>query len=137
MVAVPPSTFLNVLGSLSFTFTLPIILLAFVLRTVLLAVVMTRMLVLLPPPRNIGVTRRRRRMIVGPHLGCGASFGFLLNTCLVKLNRNKTVMLNQDVTKLQMQVEVAGIGFLLRFIHFLYLSASYLILSSMLILSYP
>ncbi len=86
MVATPPSTFLNVLGSLSFTFTFPIILLALVLRMVLFTVAMTPALVLLPPPRNIGVARRRCSMIVGPHLGHGISFGFLLNMRLIKLN---------------------------------------------------
>ncbi len=111
MVATPPSTFLNVLGGLGFTFTLLIILLALVLRMVLFTVATTRALVLLPPPRNIGVARRRCRMIIGPHLGHGTSFGFLLNTRLVELNRDKTVMLDQDMANLQIQVEIASIGF--------------------------
>ncbi len=69
MVATPPSTFLNVLGGLGFTFTLPIILLALVLQLVLLTMAMTRAMVLIPPPRNIGFARRRRSVIAGPHLG--------------------------------------------------------------------
>ncbi len=100
MVATPPSAFLNVLGGLIFTFTLVILLFALVLRLVLLTVATTRVMVLIPPPRNIGFARRRRSVIAGPHFGRSTSLRFLLSARLIEFNRNKTVMLNKDVTKL-------------------------------------
>ncbi len=69
---------------------------------VLLTVAMTRTLVLLPPPR-------RCNMIVGPHLGCSTSLCFLLGMHLIKFNHNKTVMLDEDMMKLQVQIEITGV----------------------------
>ena len=109
MVATPPSAFLNVLGSLVFTFTLAILLFALVLRLVLLTMAMTRAMVLVPPPRDIGFVRRRRSVIAGPHLGRSTSLRFLLSTCLIEFNRNKTVMLDENVVNLQVQIEIAGV----------------------------
>ncbi len=89
---------------------LPILLFALVLQLVLLAMAMTQTLVLFPPTRNIGFVRRRRSMIVGLHLGCSTSLRFLLSMRLIKFNCNKMVMLDKDVTKLQVQIEITSVG---------------------------